>query len=1062
MAAFDWVNRLFQGGEQTRGLSGALGGAVALDDANSFYNFRLRRHYTDADLGVEPERLWHTNDDPEARTGLGRHVMEVLAEGQRFTDVVIILSGEDYDHALEIDAGFQERVARVLGDAFEAFLDERSAPRAARRLGVWVVREGSPEIGGTDFGLVDGEFVTGILPNLYRAPGPRSRPVLALHANAPGVWEGYREIGRLYDDQLLFAVGNHWLDNFSHPSLREAALYRLQLDDDGGFFHVVNPDLQDRYQVTTTDQGGISVISLATRDGEALLHLVLWSLDQEEPASPVAEAPAGVATPDIAPPMMLDDEVMLVEPLPRSPGPKTIIPEAHKERIFTLQERGALLQKVHFGAFMLGYDVYVGKRGEVGTAVPSPVASFEVRKRTVSLVALGDGVVLGGESLPKGESRLIEGDATIEVGGQRLDYRDLRVEQSEAWPYVGEIRRAASSTYMLWGREYTVGRSRECRVVLPDEPQNANIVWKPKIGDGATIRSKNGEIPKSRFYTDSIMVASEHASIDLQRDVPQLVCQARHCYAYIRRRGEVLVLHPAESAQMPQRLDLEPADEVLVGNCVFQVAFTSAVDDRMDAVPAPAISSDALVDSVSLPDFDEAEPPPQRFVALDSLEEVPWGNRPQRAGGPSTPSFSIEAEVGSDALGNLPPVFDDEEVIEVPRPPAPARPALPAAPAAALPAAAPPAAAPPAAAPPPASVTEPMLDLDTEEVELDSISEPDSGLDAEPSIQLSTFDPTDAPAPSRTWLDDPTEAPEPPRLRRDDPADAPSPRWKPSTRDEVPARAVPPVRTTAPPQRAVPPPAPGTPPAAAAPSAPVVPTAGAEAVGEVVIVDDADARFELGRPARLVLEGWAVKGNVVCGNHRGADLILPENRVESDQAFAARSYFSLRVRGQKCSLELLDAEELRVDGEAPGADRYEHADQHEVSVIRRDEEGEEDFVVTLRVVADSGLPDPRARLVSIDTSEPLVLALVAQGLPLRAPRRVTLEGVSFAATFDGEGLVVSDYLDSYRQGERFAPFFVQEGAAPFRTMPEDGASVRLAPEDRLVVGRSVVRFRVNR
>jgi hypothetical protein len=253
MAAFDWVNRLFQGGEQTRGLSGSTHGAVALDDANSFYNYRLRRHYTDADIGLTPQRVWHTNDDLEARTGLGKHVTEALTEGQRFTDVLVVLSADDYDQAMDRDADFDTRITQVLGDAFEEFVKKTALPPSTRRLGVWLVREGADEIGGADFGLVDGEFITGILPNLYRQPGEQSRPVLVLHANLPGVWEGYREIGRLYDDQVLFSIGNHWLDSFAHPNLREAALYRLQLDEDGGFFHIVNPDLQDRYEVMTRE-----------------------------------------------------------------------------------------------------------------------------------------------------------------------------------------------------------------------------------------------------------------------------------------------------------------------------------------------------------------------------------------------------------------------------------------------------------------------------------------------------------------------------------------------------------------------------------------------------------------------------------------------------------------------------------------------------------------------------------------------------------------------------------------------------------------------------------------
>ncbi|MCA9573702.1 MAG: hypothetical protein KC656_37980, partial [Myxococcales bacterium] len=177
---------------------------------------------------------------------------------------------------------------------------------------------------------------------------------------------------------------------------------------------------------------------------------------------------------------------------------------------------------------------YVGFRGELGTVVDHVAATFQVRKKTVSLLANADNVSLDGESIPAGESRLIEGDATIQVGNQRLDYRDLRHITVDGWPYVGEIRRPASSTYMLWGREYTIGRSRDSRVVLPDEPRNDNIVWKPKIGDGATIKSKTGEIPKSRFYTDSIMVASEHAAVELIDDEPHLSCHARHCYTFVR------------------------------------------------------------------------------------------------------------------------------------------------------------------------------------------------------------------------------------------------------------------------------------------------------------------------------------------------------------------------------------------------------------------------------------------------------------------------------------------------------------------------------------------------
>jgi hypothetical protein len=285
-------------------------------------------------------------------------------------------------------------------------------------------------------------------------------------------------------------------------------------------------------------------------------------------------------------------------------GGKTIIPDMPQERVFTLQERGALLQKVHFANFMLGYDVYFGSRGELGTHVENPAATFQVRRRSVSLVAHVEGVVVGGRPVPPGVEVPIEGDVKIEVAGQRMEYFDLRGLQVEGWPYVGEIRRPASSTYMIWGEDYQIGRSRECRVVLPDEPRNDNIHWKPAIGDGATIRARSGEIPKSRFYTDSIMVASEHAGIDLRAPTPKIVCTARYCYVYVRRNGTVYPMFPATSPQQPKELELQPGDEILIGNCLFYAGFTPHEQASPTAAPlAPQVDADLLAASVDQPDL---------------------------------------------------------------------------------------------------------------------------------------------------------------------------------------------------------------------------------------------------------------------------------------------------------------------------------------------------------------------------------------------------------------------------------------------------------------------------
>jgi hypothetical protein len=129
-----------------------------------------------------------------------------------------------------------------------------------------------------------------------------------------------------------------------------------------------------------------------------------------------------------------------------------------------------------------------------------------------------------------------------------------------------------------------------------------------------------------------------------------------------------------------------------------------------------------------------------------------------------------------------------------------------------------------------------------------------------------------------------------------------------------------------------------------------------------------------------------------------------------------------------------------------------------ISVIRRDDAGDEDFTVDLRVIEDSALPDPRARLVAIDTAEPLAVALATRGFPRKTARSLEIGGLAVTGTFDGDALVLSDYLDSYQRGGEFLSFFVQNAGGRFQTAPEDGAPITLSPGDRLVIGTTVWRF----
>lgn len=957
MAVTDWVSNLFQS-EQTRGLSGGAAPAVALDNANPYYNYRLRRHRTDGDLITDPSLLWYTSQFVETRDGLGVHIAAEHAEGVAgFTDVLLILSIDDYNRISDSTGEpWLQRATRNLLQAFDDYCSREGFRRRFdhRQLGFRILCDGSADMGGRSLGLQSGEFVTGLLPNLYTGPVKGSYPVIGIHVNLPGVWDGYQEVGRLYNDQVLFTIGSSWLDNFTHPSLKEAALYRLRQDADSNFIHIVSPDLQDSYQLTATEQGDASVLTLATRGGEPLAYMVLALL----------EGPA--AEPDIAPPMLIDGVVQEVKRTREGHlrHSKTIIPEAPSERIFTLQERGALLQRVHFRNFMQGYDVFLGTRGELGTQVEEKAATFQVRRREVTFIAHVNGVAIDGKPAVVGEPIEMDRDCAIDVLGERLEYRHLRGLKVEKWPYVGEIRRPASSNYMMWGQTYRVGRAIDARVVLPDNPNNANIHWKAEVSEGAYIRARTGDIEKSKFYTDSIMVASNHAEIDLASDTPAVSCTAKHCFVYVRRDGACFPLYPTATGKQPTDMAIEPGDELLIGNSVFHVGFTPS---EAAVAPAPApeaqLSADALVAAVSAPDFEES-----------GLEDAP------SLGGEPPPPVQLEPSGPDSILGDAPlrgettpkrvdVVFDD---LDEPAPP------------------------PKAAA--------------VEWEEEDTWSQPAPKLATPPSFKS----PLDAPTELEAKPPEPPPEPEPP------PAPEPAAAAKPQTAQPAPA------------------------------ATPV----GADSV--VAFVDEEDAQFELGREVHLVHTGWMVAGELSCGNHGGCDMIIPENRIDSDQTFEAITYFNMKVRGRKSRLTVERASEFLFDEADVDSATYDDISEIPIDVIRRDDAGDEDFAVRLELYEDPSLPNPRARMLGIDTADKLAAALLTRGLPLNQPRALTFGALAFNAVTDGTNLTITDYLDTYRLPDgSFRPFFVQHGDDPFKTAPEDGSPIELAPEDRIIVDHAV-------
>lgn len=1072
------------GGRGTRGLSGDADRVLPLDAEYDFFADGLRRHRAEGDPVEDPELLWSTASIWARSGGLQAHLREGRDSGSPvlgFTDVAVIVSESDWRRGLR-------QVTRPWGPAAEALLRTKVRGWCAdadlhplfpeRPVQVRVVPDGAPELNGGEIGLEPGEFVTALLPNWYSGPQPLSRPVISFHLHIPKAWEGYREVGRLQSDQMLFTLGSHWLDNFQHTALQVPALYRLQRYGDGSFVHVINPELSDEVRIVREDTVVSSfagqapnVLALRHNSGANLAWLVLALVDELAP------------TPTVELPELSLDEVTGSVPAsgpstgpvvpPRMTGHRTVVPVDVDDRIATLRERGVLLQRVHFSRFMVGYDVYIGENGEVGTRMEQPAATVSVRRNRIGLTVHRPGLKLDRSPMRPGQTVELEGDHRIGLLDRELRFRDLRGVEADGWPYLAEIRRPGGAAHLVFGSTHSIGRQPRCAVRLPDQPHNGNIVWRSKYADAPVISSRNGEIPKSRFSIDSIMVSTEHAALDLG-GVPRLRCLARHCYAYVRRNGAVFSLSPSGDAEGRHELELTHGDELLIGNCAFRLRFPQPGRESTSDESLTAEELASAVDDLGLDALDDPRPPlPERGQApgstdlpaaqglgergpqpsrLSSVSPPPLPSPAQRVEGPPmlVEQGSVEEGAGENApeqpVEGPPMLLDDGVSTRLEGPPmlldddAPARVEGPPmlvededAPGADRPTEAPTSAGGPAEPPATAPVVGPPMLLDP--AEPPRVEGPPMLLGDGESDQVE-----DALAMRPTV--------QAPLATVPDPAGVPEPGGGPAALPEGPP---PPIDISDASVSFLPPEEHDTLDDAFAP------VVGAEPESTVAVVDEEDWKFELGRRARLRLVGWMVSREVLVGNHDGAEIVLPENRSEPEQRFSAADYFRVACRGRR--LRVLRCSEggegvLLVDG-VPAAEA-DRSDGLALEVVRRDALGQEDFRIRLRLAPDDALPDPRALFLALDDEERMVRAMFTLGLPLHTARIMRVGPVELAATWTGDELELADYLESYqREDGRWQPFFVQSRSAPFRTVPEDGRVVRLRPGDRVLAGAAV-------
>jgi hypothetical protein len=559
MAIPSWFDNLLHSGTAA-GLSGIPSLQLSSNPDRDWFLRFLRTHFTTLSLVTHPERIWSPSTSPGKGGGLESHLMSLAPGGVlSASQMVVLLSGPEFDEAVEMRGqSWITEVEKQLQSRVDTLVTERKlrTARPGGRLRVCLLRDGDRALGGRVLNLLPGEFVTTLLPNQHVG---QESACLGVYVHIPGAWEGFRPVQSVQVDQLLYTFGNHWLDNFHHPSLKEAALYQLRLDESGRWVHSIHPDHREDFVLKRTSQNGaMDVLTLCEANGRSLMDVQLVALgrtlDGVKSSSDVIE------------------------------GLTSVVPDGGARGLLSLEECGVLLQKIHFPQVMKGYEVYLSKEGNLSTSGEDVAAVLEIRSDQAVLLSKHPALHVNAKSLAPGERVDLRGLCEIAIDGHVLYYKDLSSVKASGWPYLGEIRRGGWQSHLPLGGAYTIGRDPSAWVRLPDVADNRNIRWTDE-GDSRSVASRTGTFARKDFYTDSIMVASTHAVVDLCNGAT-VKNEAKFCHVYVRRASAVISLMPKRKAGLHQ-FQLRTGDELLVGNCVFSVG--GQVPDGLDQT-APGLA----------------------------------------------------------------------------------------------------------------------------------------------------------------------------------------------------------------------------------------------------------------------------------------------------------------------------------------------------------------------------------------------------------------------------------------------------------------------------------------
>ena len=553
---------------------------------NGYYNFRLMHFRADGDLVRYPDYIWSSAGYWAARGGLSVHLEEVADrhEGVLYSDILVLLNQEDRLRCQDLlMTPWEDQLQELIEQQMERSMDDRGWRLAVpqRPIRVHVIGDGEAAMGGQPVGLEEGEFATALLPNLYHGPVEGSKPIAEVFVRIPqsaGGRGGFKSVGTFYDDQLAFTIGGHWLDNGRLEELPASALYTLhRFPGRSSVNHRLNADLADAYQLLrTTSRQGESVLVQSQDADQAVMEVMLVLAEPSVDRPSMVEAQAGNCG------TLIPEDLAPMEGL-------TMMPEPDPDPAVILSRRGVLLQRPHFGGVMRGYRLDIGPDGTVVPLMSDPAGRFRVEEDRVYLEPLRRDITLDGVPMRVGRRQRLTGPKhVIAFGNVTLTYRSLDRAKDPRWPYLGEVSIPAEPVELPMGATYRVGRDRrKCEVSLPDRAVHENILWDPDVNRTGVIRTKSGEVPVGSFTTDSIMVAGEHAEIDLRTAEAKVRALSRACPVFLRSRDGAVIRLIAKEGSTAQPLRL--GDDLLVGNTVFRIIMPTSPADLSAGGHSPAV-----------------------------------------------------------------------------------------------------------------------------------------------------------------------------------------------------------------------------------------------------------------------------------------------------------------------------------------------------------------------------------------------------------------------------------------------------------------------------------------